>query len=45
MSDSAFVDLLMIETRNIWPDAAQIKDCAEILREVQSDTELDQMAT
>jgi hypothetical protein len=25
-------------TRIIWPDATQIKECAEILREVQSET-------
>jgi hypothetical protein len=36
---------LMIKTRIIWPDAAQIKECAEILREVQSDTGSNQTAT
>jgi hypothetical protein len=45
MSDSMIVDLLVIETRIIWPNAAQIKECAEILKEVQSDTVPDQTAT
>jgi hypothetical protein len=45
MSDSMIVDLLMIKTRIICPDAAQISECAEILREVQSDAGPDQMAT
>jgi hypothetical protein len=44
MSDSIIVDLLMIQTRIIWPDAGHIKECAEILREVQLDTEPDQTA-
>jgi hypothetical protein len=39
------VDLLIIKTKIIWPDAAQIKECAEILREMQSETEPDQTAT
>jgi hypothetical protein len=37
------VDLLMIKTRIMWPNAAHIKECAEDLREVQSDTGPDQM--
>jgi hypothetical protein len=45
MSDSMIVDPLVIKTRIIWPNAAQIKECAEILKEVQSDTVPDQMAT
>jgi hypothetical protein len=34
MSDSMIVDLLVIKTRIIWPNAAQIQECAEILKEV-----------
>jgi hypothetical protein len=34
MSDCMIVDLLMIKTRIIWPEAAQIKECVEILREM-----------
>jgi hypothetical protein len=45
MSDSMISDLLVIKTRIIWPNAAQTKKCAEILREVQSDTVPDQTAT
>jgi hypothetical protein len=45
MSQSMIVDLSMIKTRIIWLDAAQIKERAEILREVQSNTWSDQMAT
>jgi hypothetical protein len=44
MSDSTIVDLLMIKTRIIWRNAAQIRERAEILREVQLDTEPDQTA-
>jgi hypothetical protein len=44
MSDFMIVDPLMIKAKIIWPDASQIKECAEILREVQSDTGPDQMA-
>jgi hypothetical protein len=36
MSNSLIVDLLMTKTRIIWPDPAQIKECAEIFREGQS---------
>jgi hypothetical protein len=32
------VDLLVTKGRIIWPNAAQIKEWAEILREVQSQT-------
>jgi hypothetical protein len=45
MSDSMIADLLVIRTRIIWPNAAQIQECAEILKEVQSDTDPDQAAT
>jgi hypothetical protein len=45
VSDSMIVDMAIIKTGIIWPDAAQIKDCAEILREVQSDTGPDQTST
>jgi hypothetical protein len=45
MSDSMIVDMLTIETRIIWIGAAQTKDCAEILRELQPNTGPDQMAT
>jgi hypothetical protein len=45
MSDSMIVDLLVIETRIILSNAAQIQECAEILKEVQSDTVPDQTAT
>jgi hypothetical protein len=45
MSDFMIVDLLMIKTKIIWPDAGQIKECAKILREVQSDTGPDQTTT
>jgi hypothetical protein len=34
ISDSLIVDLLTIKTRIIRPEAPQIKECAEILREV-----------
>jgi hypothetical protein len=44
MSESMIVDLLMITTKIIWPDPAQMKEGAEILREVQSDTGPDQTA-
>jgi hypothetical protein len=44
MSDSMTFDLLVIKTRIMWPSATQIKECAEILREVQSDTGPDQTA-
>jgi hypothetical protein len=44
MSDSMIVDLLVIRTRIIWPNAAQIQEYAEILKEVQSDTVPDQTA-
>jgi hypothetical protein len=42
MSDSMIVDLLAIKTRIIWPNAAQIKECAEIPRAVQSEAGADQ---
>jgi hypothetical protein len=45
MFDSMIVDLLVIRTRIISPNAAQIKECAEILKEGQSDTGPDQTAT
>jgi hypothetical protein len=45
MSNSMTVDLLMIKTRIIWPDAPQIEEYAEILKEVQSDTGPDRTAT
>jgi hypothetical protein len=45
MFDCMIADLVVIETRIIWPNAAQIKECAEILKEVQSDTGPDQAAT
>jgi hypothetical protein len=45
MSDSLTVELLMIKTRTIWSEPAQIKECPEILRAVQSDTGPDQTAT
>jgi hypothetical protein len=38
MSDSLIVHLLMIKARIIWSDATHIKECAEALGEVQSDT-------
>jgi hypothetical protein len=37
MPDFMIVDLLMIKTRIVSPDPAQIKKYAEALREVQSD--------
>jgi hypothetical protein len=45
MSDSMIVDLLVIKTRIRWPNAVQIKECPEILKEVQLDTGPDQTAT
>jgi hypothetical protein len=45
MSDSMIIDLLVIKTRIIWPNAAQIQECAEILNEEQPDTVPDQTAT
>jgi hypothetical protein len=45
MSDSVIVDLLVIKTRIIWPNAAQIKEWAGILKEVQSDAGPDQTAS
>jgi hypothetical protein len=45
MSNSMIVDLLVIRTRIIWPNDAQIQECVEILKEVQSDTVPDQAAT
>jgi hypothetical protein len=45
MSDSMIVDLLVIKTRIIWPNAAQIQERAEVLKEVQPDTVPDQTAT
>jgi hypothetical protein len=44
MSDSMIVHLLMVKTRIICPDAAQIKKRADILREVQLDTGTGQTA-
>jgi hypothetical protein len=44
MSDSLIVDLLVTKRRIIWPNAAQIKEWAEILRQVQSQTGPDQTA-
>jgi hypothetical protein len=44
MSDSMIADLLVIKTRIIWPNAPQIQECAEILKEGQSDTGPDQAA-
>jgi hypothetical protein len=37
-SASMIVDLLVIETRITWTDAAHIKECAEALSKVQLDT-------
>jgi hypothetical protein len=45
ISDSMIADRLVIKTRIIWPNDAQIQDCAEILKEGQSDTGPDQTAT
>jgi hypothetical protein len=45
MSDSMIVDLLVFKTRIIWLNAALIQECAEILKELQSDTVPDQTAT
>jgi hypothetical protein len=45
MSDSMIADRLVIKTRITWPNVAQIKECAEILKEGQSDTGPDQTAT
>jgi hypothetical protein len=45
MSDPMIVNPLVIKTRIIWPKAAQIKECAEILKEGQLDTGPDQAAT
>jgi hypothetical protein len=45
MSDPMIVEPLVIKTKIIWPNAAQIKECAEILKEVQSDTGPHQTAT
>jgi hypothetical protein len=39
------IDLLVIKTGIIEPNAAQIKECAEILGEMQSDRGSDEMAT
>jgi hypothetical protein len=38
MFDHLIVDLLVVNTRIIWPDAAHIKEQAELLREVKSYT-------
>jgi hypothetical protein len=45
MFDSMIVDLLVIKTIITWPNAAQIQECAEIFKEVQSDSGPDQTAT
>jgi hypothetical protein len=45
MSDSMIVDLLAIKTRIICPNPRRIQECAEILKEGQSDASPDQMAT
>jgi hypothetical protein len=45
MSDSTIVDLLVIRTRIIWSNTAQMQESAKILNEVQSDTGPDQAAT
>jgi hypothetical protein len=45
MSDSMMADLLVIKTRIVWPNDAQIQKCAEILKEGQSDSGPDQTAT
>jgi hypothetical protein len=45
MSDSMIVNLLVIKTKIIRPNAAQIKEYAEILKKVQLDTGPDQTAT
>jgi acetolactate synthase small subunit len=45
ISEPMIVDLLMIKIRIIWPDTAQMKECVEILRGVQSDTGPDQTVT
>jgi hypothetical protein len=45
MSGSMIVDLLVFKTKVIWLNAALIQECAEILKEVQSDTVPDQTAT
>jgi hypothetical protein len=39
------VDLSVIKTRIARPNAAQIQECAEILKEVQLGTDPDQTAT
>jgi hypothetical protein len=44
MDDSVNVHLLVIKTKIGWPNAAQIKECSEILREGQSDTGPNQRA-
>jgi hypothetical protein len=45
MFDSIIINLLMIETRFIWSKAAHIKECADVLSEVRSETGPDQTAT
>jgi hypothetical protein len=37
ISDSMIFDMLVSKTRIVWPNGAQIKECAEILAEVSSD--------
>jgi hypothetical protein len=45
ISNSMSADLLVTKTRIIWPNDAQIQECAEILKEGQSATGPDQTAT
>jgi hypothetical protein len=45
ISDSMIVDRLMIKTIMIWPNGAQIQECADILREVQTYVRSDQTTT
>jgi hypothetical protein len=45
MPDSVIVDLLVIKTRIISPNAARIKECADVLSKVQSGTGTSDTAT
>jgi hypothetical protein len=36
--------LFVVQTKIIWPNGAHLKECADILREVESDTGPDQTA-
>jgi hypothetical protein len=44
MSDSMIGDVLAINIRIIWPNTAQIKECAKILEEARSDIGTDPTA-